>query len=109
MAPALAAWQDELWLAFVANNTTNQLLICNSANGSTWSPATAVPNQSTKATPALTAWQNKLWLAFVANNTTNQLLICNSANGNTWSPATAVPNQSTKMTPALAGLNAGMP
>ncbi len=53
MAPALAAWQDELWLAFVANNTTNQLLICHSADGNTWSPSHAVANQSTKMAPAL--------------------------------------------------------
>jgi hypothetical protein len=53
MAPALAAWQARLWLAFVANNSTNQLLVCSSADGQTWSANTGVANQATKAAPAL--------------------------------------------------------
>ena len=56
-APALAVFQDKLWIAFVANSTTNQLLISNSRDGQHWSDNSQVknPNQSqlSKAAPAL--------------------------------------------------------
>jgi hypothetical protein len=55
LAPALAAWDNKLWLAFVANNETNDLLVCSSADGKTWSNTTQVTNPAAKAAPAL-AW-----------------------------------------------------
>jgi hypothetical protein len=44
-----------LWIAFVANDTSNQLLVSHSAGGKTWSPSIQVQNQKSKATPALLA------------------------------------------------------
>jgi hypothetical protein len=56
-APALAVFQNKLWIAFVANNDSNRLLICNSSNGQDWSNNIQVKNpsqsQSSKAAPAL--------------------------------------------------------
>ena len=56
-APALAVFPDKLWIAFVANNDTNQLLVANSVNGQNWSDNIRVKNpnqsQSSKAAPAL--------------------------------------------------------
>ena len=108
-APALAVFQNKLWIAFVANDASNQLLICNSGNGQDWSDNSQVKNpnqsQSSKAAPALAVFQNKLWIAFVASNNTNQLLICNSGNGQDWSDNSQVKNpsqsQSSKASPAL--------
>jgi hypothetical protein len=54
-APALAVFDNRLWIAFVANDATNKLLISHSAGGKTWSPSIQVQNQSSKATPALLA------------------------------------------------------
>jgi hypothetical protein len=55
--PALAVFQNKLWIAFVANDTSNQLLICNSGNGLDWSDNILVKSpsqsQSSKAAPAL--------------------------------------------------------
>ena len=55
--PALAVFQDKLWIAFVANSNTNQLLISNSGDGQHWSDNSQVKNpnqsQSSKAAPAL--------------------------------------------------------
>src|SRR5215472_10196387 len=109
-APALAVFQNKLWIAFVASDTSNQLLICNSGNGQDWSDNSQVKNpsqsQSSKAAPAQPVFQNKLWIAFVANDTSNQLLICNSGNGQDWSDNSQVKNpnqsQSSKAAPALA-------
>ena len=54
-APALAVFDNRLWIAFVANDASNQLLVSHSAGGKTWSPSAQVQNQSSKATPALLA------------------------------------------------------
>src|SRR6478672_6978049 len=109
-APALAVFQDKLWIAFVANSTTNQLLISNSRDGQHWSDNSQVKNpdqsQSSKAAPALAVFQDKLWIAFVANSTTDQPLIRTSRDGQHWSDNSQVKNpdqsQSSKAAPALA-------
>jgi hypothetical protein len=48
-------FDNRLWIAFVANDTSNQLLVSHSAGGKTWSPSIQVQNQKSKATPALLA------------------------------------------------------
>src|SRR5215467_3271987 len=83
-------------LGFVANNSSNQLLVSHSADGVRWRPNSRVQNQSSKAAPALAVFDNKLWIAFVANNASNQLLVSHSADGLTWSPSTQVQNQDRK-------------
>ena len=45
-APALAVFENKLWIAFVANDASNQLLVSSSADGVTWKPNTPVQNQS---------------------------------------------------------------
>ena len=103
-APALAVFENKLWIAFIANDASNQLLVSHSADGKTWSPSTQVQNQSSKAAPALAVFDNRLWIAFVANDASNKLLVSHSAGGKTWSPSTQVQNQSSKATPALLAL-----
>ena len=103
-APALAVFDNRLWIAFVANDASNQLLVSHSAGGKNWSPSTQVQNQSSKAAPALAVFDNRLWIAFVANDASNQLLVSHSAGGKNWSPSTQVQNQSSKATPALLAL-----
>jgi hypothetical protein len=92
-----------LYLTFIANNNTNQLLACYSKDGSNWSRSTAVQGQASRAAPALAVFQNKLWVAFVANNATSDLLVCSSANGQAWSRSTAVQGQASKAAPAILG------
>jgi hypothetical protein len=50
-APAVAVFQNKLWVAFVANNATNDLLVCSSADGRAWSQSTPVQEQASKAAP----------------------------------------------------------
>ncbi len=52
-APALAVFQNKLWVAFVANNATSDLLVSSSANGQAWSRSTPVQGQASKAAPAI--------------------------------------------------------
>jgi hypothetical protein len=109
-AAALAVFQNKLWIAFLANSDTNQLLVSNSDNGQVWSDNILVKNpdqsQLSKTAPALAVFQDKLWIAFVANSDTNQLLVSNSDNGQVWSDNILVKNpdqrQLSKAAPALS-------
>lgn len=107
--PALAfpidGADDSLVLGFVANNETNELLVCSS----TANAAVGVPNgwtdhrlvnQRSKRAPAL-AQLGSLVMAFVADNPSNDLLVCTSDDGVRWSDHALV-NQRSKSAPALA-------
>jgi hypothetical protein len=83
-APALALFGGKLWVAFIANNNTSDILICSSSDGKTWSQNQAVPGQSSGLAPSLTAFGNKLWLAFTANNGSNDVLVMSSGDAKTW-------------------------
>ena len=89
-----------LRLAFVANNSTNELLLVSSSKGFSWSNNTPV-NQASKATPALAVFQNRRYIAFVANNSSNGLLMCSSSDGVNWTNNTPA-NQASQFAPALA-------
>src|SRR5215470_16683042 len=94
-----------MYLAFVANNNTNRLLVSNSANGNNWQPSSQVGNESSKRAPAISfinSGPQGFTLGFVANDASNQLLVSHSADGQTWSPNTHVQNQASKAAPALA-------
>ena len=66
-------FDNKLWTVFVANNNSNELLVCSSSDGQNWSSSTEV-QQYSKAAPALAVFDNKLWTVFVANNNSNELL-----------------------------------
>ena len=96
-----------MYLAFVANNDTNRLLVSNSGDGKKWLPSTQVGNESSKRAPAISfvsSGPQGFTLGFVANDASNQLLVSHSAGGKTWSPSIQVQNQSSKATPALLAL-----
>jgi hypothetical protein len=63
----------ELYVAFVANNETNSLLVSKSADGQNWSDNVWAGGQLSKFAPALAVFKNELYVAFVANNETNNL------------------------------------
>ena len=93
-------FDNKLWIVFVANNNSNELLVCSSSDGQNWSSSTEV-QQSSKATHPLAVFDNKLWIVFVANDDSNELLVCSSSDGQNWSSSTEV-QQSSKAAPALA-------
>ncbi|HEY7359617.1 MAG TPA: hypothetical protein VH642_02320 [Streptosporangiaceae bacterium] len=94
-----------MYLAFVANNNSNRLLVSHSGNGKNWAPSTQVGSESSKRAPAaafVSSGPQGFTLGFVANNASNQLLVSHSADGVHWNPNTQVQNQSSKAAPALA-------
>jgi hypothetical protein len=107
-APALAkTGNNTIVLAYVANNSSNDLLATTSTNGgASWTPSVKVGTQSSSLGPALIAFGNELVIAYVANNGSNDLLVTTSTtSGASWTPSVKVGTQSSKQTPALGALN----
>jgi hypothetical protein len=82
-APALAVFQGKLWVAFIAQNSSGDILLCSSSDGKNWSPNMAVPGQSSAMGPSLAVFNGQLWLAFIAQNGSNDILVYYSANPST--------------------------
>lgn len=101
-APSIAAFANRLWAAFVANNSSNQLLVCSSADGQIWTDNTLVHGELSKTAPSMAVFNNRAWVAFIANNSTNQVLVSSSADGQTWTGNTLVHGESSKTAPSLA-------
>jgi len=119
-APALNVFMNEagnteLVLAYVADNTTNDLLITTSAGGDLWTKPTLVkgpqdetPQQSPLA-PALlfyyTCSENAvgcpLLLGYVANNGSNDLFVTTSHDALNWTKSSPVQGQQSSVAPAL--------
>ncbi|MFZ0666141.1 MAG: hypothetical protein WAM97_10325 [Acidimicrobiales bacterium] len=102
-------------IAYVANNSSNDLEVTTSTNGvgTDWSPNTLVGSgQSSKTAPTLTECDDSICgdssnlgqetIAYVANNSSNDLLTTTSTDDATdWSASTTVDGQSSQAAPAL--------
>src|SRR5580658_6020767 len=58
-SPALAAFQGKLWVAFIASDGSADILLCSSADGTTWSKPAPVPGQQSLQAPALASCFNR--------------------------------------------------
>jgi hypothetical protein len=109
-SPSLAVWNDSLHIAFVANNSSNTLLVYHSSNPedpTSWA-ATVATNQTSANAPSLAAYgpsgqTGELYLAFVAANGSEDIFVTSIAAGGSWSTAT-VTGQSCHFSPSLAVL-----
>jgi len=96
---SLAVFNNRLYVAFIANDPSNRILVCSSADGTTWTDNTFI-NQYSNFSPSLTVFNNKLYVAFIATNN-GGILVCSSADGTTWTANTAI-GQWTNYAPSLA-------
>ena len=97
---------NALNLAFLANDTSNRILISTSDDGISWTGGSLVAEgESSKASPSLAAFLDRLYLAFIANNPGNALLVCSSNDGRNWTGNSPVPGQSSQTAPSLAVFN----
>jgi hypothetical protein len=69
--PALAVFDNTLWVAFISNDDNRKVLVCSSktpSNSQSWSGNTEVQGQSSATNPSLAVFDNKPWVAFVSND-----------------------------------------
>jgi hypothetical protein len=106
LSPALAVFNNQLYMAYIANDGNHTLMIASSSDGINWSTGTPVSNQYTDSTPSLAVFDNKLYVAYVASGTT---LFINSYDGTKWSSESQVGNpsvtQHSSEAPSLAAFN----
>lgn len=108
-APSLAVYPSgstgKLYLAFVAENGSNDIFVCSLPSGGSWSKA-AVTGQSCHFSPSLAVGES-LYLVFAAANGSKDLLLSSLNSNGTWSEAVAL-NQSTSATPCAVAFGSGL-
>jgi hypothetical protein len=101
--PSLAAFgrkgeTGQLYLAFAADNGSNDIFVCSLGAEGPWSPAT-VTGQSCHFSPSLAVFNHTLFVAFAAANGSRDLLVSWLNPNGTWSGAAPV-NQSSSASPS---------
>lgn len=81
--PALVNYNNNLYMAFTANDGSNNILLASMAANGTWSLPTQTGLKSL-STPALAVHNNTLYLAYQSGTGDNSLYVTNNANGKTW-------------------------
>jgi len=92
-APSLAVFNGRLYVAFIANNSGQNVLVCSSADGMSWEPLNGagetnpdINQASNGSAPSLAGFNGRLYVAFIANNSGQNVLVCSSADGKTFLP-----------------------
>jgi len=92
--PALAVFDNKLWLSGRGSISTSAVFITSSDDGLTWSNANRVKpggtNLESSAGPALEVFNNNLFLAASGLGGDNQIYLTSSADGSTWATESAV-------------------
>ena len=104
---SLAVFNNQLWVGFIADNDTNDILLCSSTDGFNWSDSLYINQQGSFATQSaalsLAAFNNQLWVAFNPNNNTPTILLCSSTDGQNWPNQTVI--HANAYSPSLAVFN----
>ena len=92
-APSLAVFKDRLYVAFIANDSGQNVLVCSSSDGNTWVPLNGaggtnpdIHQASNGSGPSLAIFNDRLYVAFIANDSGQNVLVCSSDDGKTWKP-----------------------
>jgi hypothetical protein len=104
-APAVAVFNNRLYVAFLANDASNILYINSSSDGVNFTAATAYPNIQMGSAPALAVFNGKLYVAFRSDDSRNILFISSSSDGVAFPAATPYANIAMGGAPSLAAYN----
>lgn len=80
---SIASFNGLLWIAYTANNDTQDVLVTNSSDGVHWSGDYQTGHQGKWAN--LTVFGGQLWIAYVTTNDTADLLMIHATDGYNWS------------------------
>ena len=97
---SIVEFQGKVWIAFIANDSGNNVLVCSSPDGVNWSGGNTDIHQAAGSSPSLAVFNNRLWIAFTANDSGNNVLVCYSDDGVTWSNDTDI-HQASGAAPSL--------
>lgn len=103
--PAMAVFNNKLYVAYLANDSSNILYITSSADGVNFAAATAYPNIQMGSAPSLGVFNGRLYVAFRSNDSRNILFISSASDGVTFPTATGYTNIAMGGAPSLAVFN----
>jgi hypothetical protein len=120
VAPALCAYNGTLYLAYVAEGTSKEILVATASpyTPETWSNYTS-SGRTSSMSPALCVFQGKLTMAWIASDGTSDIYVASSTNGTAWEnvvntghtspfpPSLAVQNINGQMTLVLGFVGTG--
>src|ERR1035437_3995319 len=81
-----------LFIAFRANNPSNELSVISSGDGFSWTTRKSYPNIQIGSAPAMAVFGGKLYIAFQANDSSQPLFVTSSTDGVNFPTAQAYPN-----------------
>ena len=74
----MAVFKDKLYIAFKANDASNQLFVASSEDGTLPKRARGYSSVRMGGNPAMAVFEDKLYIAFKANDASNQLFVASS-------------------------------
>ena len=104
-APAMAVFNNKLYVAYLANDGTNELYVTSSSDGVNFAAATGYSNLLMGSAPALAVFNSKLYVAFRSNDSRNILFVTSSSDGVTFPTATGYASIAMGGAPSLAVFN----
>jgi len=114
LGPALAEYNNQLWLLYVAADGTGQLMLTSSPDGIAWTPPIRVPGAQSALSPSMVLRQpaeppdsvGELWFAYVESGTSEVYVGAYippyGTTGGMWSASVLVAGTTTARAPALA-------
>jgi frataxin-like iron-binding protein CyaY len=111
--PSFTSVDNNILVAFQANNPSDNLFVSATQIGNPYPTATGYPNIQLGSAPAIVGanptpigGDNRVFMAFQADDGTDNLFVTTSPDGGkTWPTATAVPNVKIGGAPAMVGSN----
>jgi hypothetical protein len=101
----LAVFNNKLYVAFRANDSSNALYVTSSSDGATFPTATGYGSIQMGGAPALAVFNNQLVVGYRANDSSNILYTATSSDGVTFSAPRGSSAVAMGSDPALAVLN----
>jgi hypothetical protein len=101
-SPAMAVFEDKLYIAFKANDASNQLFVASSEDGTFPKPARGYSSVRMGGSPAMAVFKDKLYIAFKANDASNQLFVASFKDGTFSAPAIGYSSVRMGGNPAMA-------
>jgi kumamolisin len=105
-APSLAVFNGRFYCVFQANDSSHNLFVASTSDGTFPPSATGVSGIAIGSAPSLAVFNGRLYCAFQANDSGHDLFVTSTADGASWTtPAKGYPGIKIGSAPSLAVFN----
>jgi len=106
--PAMAFFNDRIYVAFQANDTSHYLYVTSTTNGTPYPTATGYGDIQIGSAPAMAVFDKQLFVAFQANDASHYLYVTSSTTGSDFPTARGYGDIQMGSAPALAVFNSDL-